>query len=291
MQLLAFADYTEPTARLAAELGVEWQSIRLHRFPDGEHNIRLPLPLPAHTVICRSLFDPNAKLVDLLLAARCAREHGAKRLTLIAPYLCYMRQDTAFQPGEAISQKIIGAFLAELFDAVITVDPHLHRTPSFAQAVPARHAVSLSAAAPIAAYLKQHASADAVLLGPDAESAPWVAAVARISGHAFATALKKRLGDHRVDITLPSTDVRGRNVWLVDDMLATGHTIAAAARQLIAAGARAVNCLVTHALCSEDAEGLLRAAGLQALVSSDSVPHASNRIHLAGLLAAAVRNL
>ena len=69
------------------------------------------------------------KLVALLLAVEALRRNGAKRLVLVAPYLCYMRQDIAFQPGEAISQKAIGGLLAGLVDRVITVDAHLHRTP------------------------------------------------------------------------------------------------------------------------------------------------------------------
>ncbi|MCZ4328253.1 ribose-phosphate pyrophosphokinase-like domain-containing protein, partial [Brachybacterium paraconglomeratum] len=84
----------------------------------------------------RSLDQPNEKLVELLLAARTARTLGAPHLTLVAPYLPYMRQDIAFSPGEAVSQRIVGPFLASLVDAVITVDPHLHRVASLRDVVP-----------------------------------------------------------------------------------------------------------------------------------------------------------
>jgi hypothetical protein len=86
-------------------------------------------------VVYRSLHQPNEKLVELMLLALQARAWGVQRLLLVAPYLAYMRQDIAFNPGEAISQRVVGAFLATLFDAVITVDPHLHRVATLEEAV------------------------------------------------------------------------------------------------------------------------------------------------------------
>jgi len=93
-------------AALAAELGCPAATIDCHRFPDGESRIVLPSSPPAHVAFSASLDDPDAKLVALMLAARTARELGASVLTLVAPYLCYMRQDQAFRPGEAVSQRI-----------------------------------------------------------------------------------------------------------------------------------------------------------------------------------------
>ena len=127
MMILCFDDYEIQSRKLATALDIPCHIIQRHRFPDGESKLTLPDKLSQHVLICRSLDQPNEKLVELLLAAKTARELGARKLTLIAPYLCYMRQDIAFHPGEAISQPIIGNFLAGLFDNVITVDPHLHR--------------------------------------------------------------------------------------------------------------------------------------------------------------------
>ncbi len=103
--------------------------------------------------VCRSLDRPNDKLIELLLAAEAARELGARHLTLVAPYLCYMRQDAAFRPGEAVSQRIDGRFLARSFDAVVTVDPHLHRTARLGDAVPAARACRERGAARASAFV------------------------------------------------------------------------------------------------------------------------------------------
>ena len=147
-QVLHFDDQLEPAQRFATALGLDSAPIETRRFPDGETLLRLPLPLPPRVLLFCSLGSPDRRLVELLLAARTAREHSVAHLTLIAPYLCYMRQDMAFRPGEAVSQRIIGGFLAELFDAVVTVDPHLHRIERLDQVLPAACALAATAAEP-----------------------------------------------------------------------------------------------------------------------------------------------
>ena len=94
-------------AALAARLGVPFHEIAIHAFPDGEIRVTAG-PASATTIIYASLDRPNDKLIALMFAAEALRRGGAKRLVLVAPYLCYMRQDTAFHEGEAISQKVIG---------------------------------------------------------------------------------------------------------------------------------------------------------------------------------------
>ena len=96
--------------------------------------------------------------IALLFAAEALRRGGAKRLILLAPYLCYMRQDTAFHEGEAISQKVVGALIARCVDRVITVDAHLHRTPDIRAVFPGIEADNLSAMPAIADALRKDRS-------------------------------------------------------------------------------------------------------------------------------------
>lgn len=288
--VLGFPDYREAALRLATAAGTDYAEVQVHRFPDGESRLQLPTELPERVILCRSLDQPNGKLVELELAAVTARELGARHLTLVAPYLCYMRQDKAFHPGEAVSQRIIGQWLARLVDAVITVDPHLHRTPQLRDAVPVPRALSLSAGPLLGRWLEGRSEAP-VLLGPDSESAPWVESIARLAGLDYGVASKERFGDKAVRVTLPELDVNGREVVLVDDIASTGRTLAAAATQVLAAGARKVDVLVTHALFAGDALEVLKAAGVDAVLSTDSVRHESNRVELAPLLAEALETL
>jgi ribose-phosphate pyrophosphokinase len=286
--LLHFDDERDYAARLATAACLTLAPIDRHRFPDGELKLRLPTPVAPRAVLLRSLHRPNEKLVELLLAARAARELGARHLTLVAPYLAYMRQDAAFAPGEAVSQRIIGRWLAELFDAVITIDPHLHRVGALDDAVPAGAALALSAAPLIGGSF---AATGVLMLGPDAEAEPWVRAAAAAAKCDAAMCRKSRRGDRDVEVTLPEIALAGRHVVIIDDVASTGRTLAAVARQALARGAHRVDIAVTHALLVDDATAVLIAAGVSDLLSTDTVPHPSNRIGTADLVASALHTL
>ncbi len=290
--LLCFEDELASATRLAQAAQWELATVQRHRFPDGETKLRLPPALPAQVAIFRSLHDPNEKLVELLLASRCARTLGAQHLTLVAPYLAYMRQDIAFHPGEAISQRIVGQFLADLFDAVITVDPHLHRVSSLQEAVPvsAGNAIVLSGAPLLSDWIAQHCNRP-LLVGPDEESAQWVALAAARHGLDHAVCHKVRHGDHAVDIALPEVAFAGRQVVLLDDVASTGHTVAQAARLLLAAGAASVDVAITHALFADGALQQLQDAGVREIWSTDCIAHPSNCITMANTLAGALNQI
>ncbi|PWV60570.1 ribose-phosphate diphosphokinase [Plasticicumulans acidivorans] len=290
MLVLGNADYSAPARGIAALLGMAYAELEVHRFPDGESRVKLPTPLPAHLIIVCTLNRANDRLVELLLLAHTARRHGAERLTLVAPYLCYMRQDLEFSPGEAVSQRIVGRFLGELFDDVLTVDPHLHRIERLDQAIASGNPVMLTAAAPIAAEIGRRWP-DALLLGPDGESQQWVERIAAIGGLDSAVSHKDRFGDRDVRVALPATAVDGRTVVLIDDIASTGRTLAVAASQLRERGAAAVHACVTHALLSAQALADLHAAGIDTVLSTNSVPHPTNAIALEPLLAEAISTL
>jgi ribose-phosphate pyrophosphokinase len=239
-------------------------------------------------VLLRSLNEPNDKLTELLLAAPTARQLGAQHLSLVAPYLAYMRQDKAFAPGQAVSQRIVGHWLATLFDAVITVDPHLHRVATLSEAVPARQAITLSAAPLLGNWIAKHRPC-AFLLGPDSESAQWINQAATAHGLPHAVCSKERHGDRAVRITLPAYDLRGQAVVLLDDVASSGHTLATAAALALAAGAASVDVAVTHALLAGDALQRIHQAGVGEFWSTDSVGHPSNVVALSSLLAQALK--
>lgn len=286
--LLCFEDEQESGARIAQAAHLELARIERHGFPDGETKLRLPPALPQHVVILRTLNDPNEKLVELLLAAQTARALGARHLTLVAPYLAYMRQDIAFQPGEAISQRIVGRFLASLFNAVITVDPHLHRVATLQEAVPLLVNAMVLSGAPLLSDLIAARRQQPLLLGPDEESAQWVALAASRHGFEHAVCRKVRHGDRSVEVALPDVAVAGRQVVLLDDMASTGHTLAQAARLLLAAGAASVDVAVTHALFAGNALQLMLDAGVGAVWSTDCIQHPSNAVSMAAPIAEAL---
>ena len=288
--LLCFDDEQTIAQAVAAAAGLTLAVIQRHRFPDGELRLRLPESLPPRVVFWRGLHQPNEKLVEILLVARTAHQLGAVHLTLVAPYLAYMRQDIAFNPGEAVSQRVIGRFLAGLFDAVITVDPHLHRVATLEEAIPVKDAIVLSGAPLLADHIATQRP-DVLLIGPDEESLQWVAQAAARHGWAHGVCRKTRHGDRDVDIALPDLPLAGRAVVLMDDVASSGHTLAQATRLLREAGAASVDVAVTHALFADGAVRLIREAGAGQIWSTDSIPHASNAVSIVPAVAEALQHL
>jgi ribose-phosphate pyrophosphokinase len=285
-RLHVFPDSSRFALALARSTGFAVARVEVHRFPDGESLVRVDHPAGDDAIVVRSLHTPNAKLLEVLLAADALRRAGARRVTLVAPYLPYMRQDRVFAPGEPVSQRVVGALLGGAFDRVLTVEAHLHRVRHLADIVPGA-ARSLSAAPALAAWIAP-SPAPVLVVGPDAESAPWVGAIARRAGIAWAVGRKERLGDRRVRIHLPALPPLRRAV-IVDDIASTGATLAATARALYRAGLAVVDVVAVHAIFAPGALARIRRAGVRRTVSCDTIPHPTNRIGLAPLVAAALR--
>lgn len=288
--LLYFKDEANAALKLVELAGLTPCLIERHDFPDSEFKLKLPSTLSRRAVLFRSLNHPNEKLVELLLTAKTAKQLGVQHLTLVAPYLAYMRQDIAFVPGEVVSQRIVGDLLAALFDAVITLDPHLHRVDSLQEAVPVKNAINISAA-PILGDLVVQKRANPFLIGPDEESAQWVAQAAAAHHLDYAVATKTRMGDRSVDIALPPINVKDRAVVLLDDIASSGHTLARAAELLLAAGASSVDVAVTHALFDSQAEAMVKKAGVSQIWSTDCIAHSSNAVSVMPAIAQALLKL
>lgn len=277
-------------ARLAAKLGTEAHELAVHRFPDGE--LRLTVgPVAPVTIVYGSLDRPNEKLIILLLASEALRRNGASRVVLVSPYMCYMRQDTAFHPHEAISQKVIGQLLAGAFDRIVTVHAHLHRIHDIREMFPGVESSNLTVTKAIAGYLRgERFDNRTMLVGPDEESQDAICELALSLGLPWQVAQKVRHDDRHVEIMLTdAAAISGRPVLLLDDIISSGGTIAACARTLLAACATAVDVIVTHALFPVDTELKLRSAGIRHVLSTSSVSHRTNVIPLDEILADALR--
>lgn len=274
--------------RLAAKLDVPFHAIGVHRFPDSE--LRITVGPPAATTILYVPLDrPNDKLIALLLAAEALRRGGARRLVLVAPYLCYMRQDAAFHEGEAISQKVIGKLIASTVDRVVTVDGHLHRTRDLGTVLPGIEAEELSAMPSIAGAL-HGIDWSTVVVGPDEESEGWVSALAGRLGLAYVVGRKTRNGDRSVQIDFADPGLfKGRPVLLIDDIVSSGGTLIVAAQALQAAHVASIDAVITHALFAPAMMKDFTRAGIRSVRSTSSVPHPTSSILLDDVLADALR--
>lgn len=288
MQLYACSGNEPLGLRLSSELGIDPGALTWHRFPDGETLVRIETPPGREVCILCTLADPDPRIMPLLLTAEALRAQGAAHVGLIAPYLAYMRQDVAFRSGEAVAARHFGALLGQRFDWLVTVDPHLHRIHDLNEVVacPSRN---LHAAPLLADWIRMNVRAP-VLVGPDGESAQWVSAAAQRIGAPWFNLQKQRLGDLDVRVTLPEdVEAGGRTAVLVDDIISSGRTLAAAAAALKGSGFDAVHCVAVHGLFAGDARTLLKSAGIAQLAVTNSVPQPESRIDLAPMLAEGVR--
>jgi ribose-phosphate pyrophosphokinase len=289
--LLALPGNEAMTAALAQKLGAEVGEADVRAFPDGETYLRFLTDLPGRSLVLVGTLDhPNEKLLPLLFAASTARELGAIGVGLVAPYLGYMRQDCRFKPGEAVTSREFARLLSEAFDWLITVDPHLHRYRSLDEiyCIPTR----VAHAAPLIAEWIRANVARPLLVGPDRESEQWISAVAKDVGAPYAVLDKIRHGDREVEIssgTLQALDADATPV-VIDDVIASGRTMLEAIRAVVAHGGRNPVCAAVHGLFADASDVLLTQAGAR-VATSNTIPHATNRIDVSGLLADAVREL
>ncbi|MDQ2676012.1 MAG: ribose-phosphate pyrophosphokinase [Actinomycetota bacterium] len=276
---------------LARELGAEAARGEVRRFPDGEWYVRIDSPVVGRdvAVVC-PLDQPDEKFLAASLAAGTARDLGASRVGIVAPYLAYMRQDCRFRRGEGVTSAYFARLISSTFDWLVTVDPHLHRRASLGEiySIPTRvaHAAPL-----LAAWINGNVEKP-LLVGPDGESEQWVSAVAEGAGAPYVVLEKTRRGDRDVEIALPSVGrYAGRTPVLVDDIVSTATTMIETVRRLRGVGMPAAVCVGVHGVFTGGAYDELVGAGAARVVTTNTVPHASNGIDVLPLVARELRAL
>jgi ribose-phosphate pyrophosphokinase len=154
--------------------------------------------------------------------------------------------------------------------------------------MPGIETVNVSAAPLLAAAIDR--AEDPILVSPDAEGKQWVEQVAGEAHLDYVLGEKLRLGDRRVVLTIPHPErLHGRHAVIVDDIISSGATMRAAARQLFAHGAVSVDVLATHCLASARELAALRDAGIRSIRACDTIPGPAAVLSTIGLLAGAIR--
>lgn len=292
MKPLLFAlEASHPLAEsLTHSLDLQRGELQRRHFPDGESYLRVITSDVAgrHCLVLADLARPDDKFLPLVFLVSTLRELGARSVGLVAPYLCYMRQDIRFAAGEALTSRIFAELVSGQLDWLVTVDPHLHRYRSLEEIYTiATSAVAGSPA--LAAWLGQQ-DEPLLLVGPDAESEQWVQAIAKAIEQPFVVGTKERRGDRQVVVTLPDLGAyQGRTAVIIDDVIASGHTLLETLYTLQRAGFEQIDCAAVHGIFADDADHRLLQAGLRRLITSNSIPHWSNTVDLAAALAGPVQ--
>jgi len=283
--LIAVPGSEDHARGLGTRLGYPVVVPELRQFPDGELYVRLDGELGDDVAIVGNASGDNFLRVAFL--AGTARDLGATRVGLVAPYLAYMRQDSRFKPGEGVTARYFARLVSSTVDWLVTVDPHLHRFDSLAgvYTIP----TTIARAAPVIARWITSSVPHPVLVGPDAESVQWVSAVAERCGAPFVILEKTRRGDRDVSITSPDRAWNGHTPVVIDDIVSTGRTMIEATRQLRAAGSAPPMCVAIHAVFADALSEALVDAGARGIVTCDTIAHVTNQICVTDPLADAVR--
>ena len=275
------------TEKLVALTGAENGNLRVHKFPDGESLVQVNSEVTGNEIIlvC-TLHQPDEKILRLYFLAKELRKLQAAKITLVASYLAYMRQDKVFHAGEIVTSKYFAELLSCLVDELITVDPHLHRwkTMNDIYTIPCQ---VLHASACLSAYIQKHIT-NPLLIGPDIESKQWVSDVANQAGAPFLVLEKVRYSDTQVNVSVPQLkEFEACTPVLIDDIISTAHTMIEAVNHLKKAGARLVTCLGVHAVFADRAYEELLQTGAE-IITCNTIAHKTNKIDLSALLASAL---
>lgn len=264
-------------------------AVNLRKFPDGESYVRLMSPIGfKKAVILISLDDPDSKLIPLLFLAKKLKDAGVLSLTLVTPYLPYMRQDMEFNPGEAVTSRYFSELISSYFDQLITIDCHLHRIQSLQKlyTIPAQNLNSTSLLASwIAAQVDKP-----LIIGPDSESKQWVREIAKQLKAPYVVFSKLRKTDQMVTLELPDlSSYVDHDPVLVDDIISTAGTMSETIKHLKIKMKHQPICLAIHGVFSQGSYDLLKKAGASKIVTTNSIQHPSNRIDITPLLAAGIK--
>jgi ribose-phosphate pyrophosphokinase len=288
--------YAMPGNEVFAELLIQHTGYRrgglfVHRFPDEETRVSVEAtPSCEVAVLVCTLDRPDPKLWPLSMAAATLRELGARRVVLVAPYLAYMRQDARFHTGEAIAARLLGEWMDSYFDALVTVDPHLHRYHSLGQ-IYSRDARLVHVAAELAAWIASHLERP-LLVGPDAESRQWVTAVANLLCAPCVMAHKERHGDRDVTVQLPElARWSDHTPVLLDDIIASGQTMLQTLRGVRGYTSMAPACVAVHGVYAQDALAALRSEGAGDIVTTNSIATETSHIDISRQVAEALMSL
>ena len=273
--------------RVAKGLGAHLVATELRVFSDGESKIKID-KMGKNCVIVQSTYPPaDTHLMQaLMMAIRCA--DGAHDVCAVIPYLAYARQDRAFLAGEVVSIALVAKLLQSAgVRHVITVDIHSKLAMSHFASVENVSSIPL-----LAEYASRMMLCRPIAVSPDAggaDRAKEFAKHSKIDALVLKKSRDRTTGEVKVEEKL-DIDVSGRDALLVDDMISSGGSIVKAAEVLHNKGAGKVYAMCAHALLIGDAAQKIKAAGVQDIIATNSVPGEYAKVDLSPAIVEVVKS-
>jgi ribose-phosphate pyrophosphokinase len=265
-------------AKIADRLGLELTDAGLKTFSDGEVYCRYGESIRGADLfivqsICGSAAEGltvNDALMELLLMVHAAKHASAHRIIAVTPWYGYSRQDKKSAPREPISARLEAELLEVAgIDRLVTMDLHAGQVQGFFSKT-----VDHMTAMPILTQFVQDqlAEEDLVIIAPDAGRVKLVRNFAQKVGVPYALMEKERPAQQVAEIGYVIGDVKGKTAVIVDDIIDTGGTLAAAAQTVLDEGAKKVYAVATHGVFSGNAFETLEASSLAGILVTDTVP-------------------
>lgn len=276
---------TEIATNLSEKLGGKLLSVEVTDFPDGESKIRIGDDVRNKKVIVvQSTYPPVDKhLLQLLVLAHKLSEDGADVMCAV-PYLGYARQDREFLPGEVVTLGVIGRLMRSVgIKRLVTVDIHSVKALGlFSFPVYSTSAIPL-----LAEYIGANSNLkQPIAVSPDFGSSSRVeafSAVLKCEHVSFKKSRDRKTGE--ISTEEQNLDLGGRDAVIIDDMISTGASVIKCSQLLKKYGARRVIAACAHAVLIGGAADRLTAAGVDELISTNSIPTKYSKVDVSPLLA------
>jgi ribose-phosphate pyrophosphokinase len=273
---------------IAKRLGAQLTVASLRIFSDGESNIKLS-KVGKNCVIVQSTHPPtDTHLIQLLMIAKKCTDDGAQHVCAVIPYLGYARQDRAFLEGEVVSIDLV----AKLFETVgvehiLTVDIHSQLAMSYFASIENVSSIPL-----LADYASKMKLRDPIAVSPDAGGTNRAKEFARLLNIDVIVLKKSR---HRVtgEVTMDEKlhmDLSKRDAIVIDDIISSGGSIIKSAEVLDKKGVGRIYAMCAHALLIRDAAQKIKSAGVQDIISTNSVPGEYSKVELSPEIASALKS-
>ena len=269
-------------SRVARELGTKPTLCDFNRFPDGEVYTRIQDEELEDVTIIQSTTTDSDLVYLLQMIDAC---EDASSINVVIPYMGYARQDKKFKSGEPISARAVAKTINA--DKVFTVNIHEKSVLDYFNAP----ASDLDATKLIGSHLKSLNLTGTLILAPDSSAFTLAKSAAEHLGMDCDYLEKTRHSGDTVTVKAKNLDVTGRDVVLIDDMIATGGTMAESIKLLRSQGAKDVYLACVHPVLTRNAVLRLFNAGVHDIFATDTIEKAQSCVSVAPLIVDAVRNL